>query len=885
MPVVVSQTRRLNPYFNSLFPGGVEPDWLIGGISDYQKTELLVRVGQYVVSSGNAPITIDCPEGATQSEIGLFDGTWTDQGIGLDDSITVKILVQDKSAAASFLTNTYNVTVLGISSDKKKILVNAAIKNFNNDNVGSGAIFGSTPRQENFQEGYVRAWVVKDPEVTALEFEYNMLSNFDKDSNSMASIIEGSTNRFSINGIDPGTSAILDLVQEGYKSGGAIKWVKVEAIPNGGDPNGYYQSGDNVPDLDGSSTAYNVPLHLKESLFRVEIISMIWGLEQDIDNFDTNTPPEWFNDDNALTDNFTLRFYNNYTDTNSFLTNDLNNPSTQKNATTGWQGENYNGRPTPYTLVSTNHYNILGTPVSFIDFGNETKTDIVINNPNHSSSTRYGISIFHLPNELDQNLNSYLNNTFANTPIYYNDFSGTDSTGFFTQFGTYSTVNGFEGADGQRIDLSQIDVTDLGSYNIQISFRTTPNTQYFDYFDQQPEDDRRLLVLINVQDWDRQQDTNRATKIVGAYGEMIFNPIPIGEYPYMSNTFLELPLDPDTTGATELIGFVEDLWMAKTKFQIDLASGIVFNSIIPTVELINSVTGQVVELERVEIDLTSQPTDGTGIQQFNITQPGRFITSSTNDKNILQVQRIPLDDVPPFYHYEMRFPLRIRYEDWIENPNIPNDLVDILEANNGLNNDWYWLQQNNWELKLSVYSNVSRLGEPGLYKNVYPMLVKDYFQGLDAYQEYRAYDSLGNPLYQGVNSNGIDINAIKENELTTFEADTILNTGVYPASGIYAYVDIQVDQGSGYKSVRTLSTVYEGEPSDPLKPTGENLNLLYLVLVNPTTLRARFLVEESLLASGFEFRITKRIGCSTGNKLPILPDGSPYNEKYNNKYL
>ena len=122
------------------------------------------------------------------------------------------------------------------------------------------------------------------------------------------------------------------------------------------------------------------------------------------------------------------------------------------------------------------------------------------------------------------------------------------------------------------------------------------------------------------------------------YDQMIYLPIPVGEYPYMSNTYYELPVDPDTeTGATELIGFVEDLWLSKVKFQIDLTSGVVFNSLIPTIELINDSTGQVVELERVEIDLTSQPTDGTGIQQFNITRAGRFITKADNDKNILSV--------------------------------------------------------------------------------------------------------------------------------------------------------------------------------------------------------------------------------------------------------
>ena len=141
--------------------------------------------------------------------------------------------------------------------------------------------------------------------------------------------------------------------------------------------------------------------------------------------------------------------------------------------------------------------------------------------------------------------------------------------------------------------------------------------------------------------------------------------------------------------------------------------------------------------------------------------------------------RVPTDDVAPLYAYEFRYPIRLRYEDWIANANIPSALVDVAEQNDGLNNDWAWLQQGNWNVYLSIYSNTTRLGETALYKNSFPIQVMDYFeQGLDAYQEFRAYDYvLGNPLYLGVDSDGIDNNAILENGITKYEIDTILNTG------------------------------------------------------------------------------------------------------------
>ena len=152
MPVSVQQVRRTTPLFTGLYPGGVAPDWLLGNVADWKKTELLVRVGQFKESSGNSPITIDCPYGATQSEIGLFDGTWSDEGIGFGDSITIYTIQQEVSVAANYVTTATACTVLGVSSDKKKILLDTIIQDAGGNNIGAGAIF-PTPRQEGISRG------------------------------------------------------------------------------------------------------------------------------------------------------------------------------------------------------------------------------------------------------------------------------------------------------------------------------------------------------------------------------------------------------------------------------------------------------------------------------------------------------------------------------------------------------------------------------------------------------------------------------------------------------------------------------------------------------------------------------------------------------------
>jgi len=197
------------------------------------------------------------------------------------------------------------------------------------------------------------------------------------------------------------------------------------------------------------------------------------------------------------------------------------------------------------------------------------------------------------------------------------------------------------------------------------------------------------------------------------------------------------------------------------------------------------------------------------------------------------------------------------------------------------------LQQGDWSPRYAVLSTVDQLGTVLTYKNAYPIVIKDYFeQGLDAYTEIRHYNNTTNAsLYNGV-IDGLDDNNIVDNDLTRVEIDYVLNSGVFPADGIYAEVNFEVFEGGGYKTMFTISTEYDPLQNNPLKGTGNNGLRLELVSVAADRIRSICLIDSSFISgSATKYKVSGRIGCSEGNILPPIPTGTPYNSKYNTKYL
>jgi len=898
MPIKINQIKRETPKFL-----GQDTPHLIGNVNDWIKTTINIQCSYKIQTSQSIFLNVSSTSiNFTVLEL-LGQGTFKDEGMSINDAVDLNVFIEDSAPAnagnvvdRSFFRSEHggaDALITWMSPDGKTIHVDDHINNWDDtDFIGANRMF-QTQRVENNQTGWLRAIVFKERPFDSIEVFYNMNSNAEKQSNSLFSLIDGSTTRFSYNNLNGNDSSQFGLTQFGFKSGGAIKSIKVQAIPNATTPNfngAYFKGGGNLPNIDGTLSNQIPQFGDFITVFNVEIIHKIIGIEEDITDLENLDQPEWFLDANALGDNFLFKLYPQFSNQNIFVKSDMDSTLTSVNANTGWFDENYNARPTDITINRTEFFNIVGTPISVLDFGNETRVDIYVNTSIPIADARYTLSFEYRPNNETQyksNAFSNVSNTISNTPLQNNSFNGVDLTGIFKTGVFYPTNIGNTHSSGARMDLNQVQITDEGGGVHKITFVSKPNNEFFAYLDGLAEDNRRYFISVGCTDINDAIEISNSTEVLANTDVMDFVPVPIGEWTLMSNLFNELPVPPNQVGATSYVGFVEDLILCQTRFQMDIAGGITFDKINPAIEIYNNVTGQVVPIDSVEIDLTNQIIDGLGIQQININGLRGFQVGTTNDKNFMNVYRLPNEDVGSVKAYMMQFGTRIRYEDWILNNDIPTDFFDALEQHDGLNNNWYTKQNTDWSLKYSVLSTVNRLGSVAVYKNSYPIEIKDYFQnGLDLYTEIRHYrESDNTSLFNGV-IDGLDNNTILANAITKVEIDYILNVGIYPLGGIYAECNLEIFEGGGWKSIGTISTEYDPKTNSALIGNGNNGLRLELVSVSPTDIRSIcFIDPQFLLGSATKYKVSGRIGCSTGNKLPNLPTGTPYNNKYNSKYL
>ena len=98
----------------------------------------------------------------------------------------------------------------------------------------------------------------------------------------------------------------------------------------------------------------------------------------------------------------------------------------------------------------------------------------------------------------------------------------------------------------------------------------------------------------------------------------------------------------------------------------------------------------------------------------------------------------------------------------------------------------------------------------------------------------------------------------------------IQDTGVWDLTNTYGVMTIETDRGAGIIEQRQLSSIWERENDNPLKPLQNEDNLKLSVNNTNKILTASCLVDSSLLDDGALYRITCRVGCYDGNNDTII---------------
>ena len=601
--------------------------------------------------------------------------------------------------------------------------------------------------------------------------------------------------------------------------------------------------------------------------YEFELQYMISSFFEDLNNLEENEIPSYLTGDGSLTDNFRIKFYPEWNNPNVLIQNDMS--KTRRLGNTGWFNENYNELTNDFQVDSVKYFDVNGNPVDSLDYSTQTKVQIIISGvSNLGVNTECGFGFAWIPtDELDYKEKE--------SPFYRNCFvqSGSLENGFsLDQLYTDEYIGA--GVDGGSMDTTKIKFTKSGN-KIVFEADFIPNGAFFNIFESKDEDDRNFAIWVSVADGTLVRNFSDRVALLADVGLMVKNIPPAGSYSGIDNTFIEHPFDETNTGETILQGIVQDDILCRMPLRIPTDGSKDFQRITFGVEAFNIGLNESFELEKLEIDLTQFPITSDGVKQIAVDTVRGFKLQPGNNKNWVKIERETSLDINGFAGFLCYFATKIRWEDWIQRNGVPSAFFDANELNDGSNNDWIgYLRTQGWTIK--YFSEIISNESGGLleYKNRWDMDFVDYDENENVSVTHQYFRDSDNTLLNvGTDpENGRPLGVIISNERTRIEIEfEILDTGTWDVSTTYGVTTIEIDRGSGRFEQRQLSSVWESENDNPLKPLDGETKLKLEVDGTNKFLKMSCLVDPDLLEDANKYRITGRVGCMDDGGTEFTP--------------
>ena len=392
-----------------------------------------------------------------------------------------------------------------------------------------------------------------------------------------------------------------------------------------------------------------------------------------------------------------------------------------------------------------------------------------------------------------------------------------------------------------------------------------PTPEFFSVFDAKDEGDRNYILWVSVADSRLDFNLSDRVNLLADFRSLERSIPNAGAYPNIENTFIEHPNNETSIGTTNLQAIVQDDILARLTFEIPSDGSTVFRSMTFGIEASNVNTGDTYELDANAVDLTAFPIDANGTQQFNFNSTRGFKLNQGNNKNLFSINRLANLDTNGFNAFIAFFGFKIRWEDWLVRNNVPGVFFKAAELNQGLNNDWLqYLETSGYEINFFTEIVASVNNEILEYKNTWAFSFVDYDSNEDISVQHNYFRDSDNTLINvGTDPETFrPLGVILSNEPTRIEIEfTILDAGTWDISNTYGVMTIEIDNGQGQLSQCQISSIYETETSNALRPlTGETMLKVGIDGTNKVaTISA--LIDPDLLTDGSRYRITGRIGC------------------------
>jgi hypothetical protein len=681
--------------------------------------------------------------------------------------------------------------------------------------------------------------------VQGLEMEYGLVTNTQTQAGTTTSLIDGSTTSFVHPSINAGSGTVLALNSTGYKSGASIL----------------------------SSTIRGLGINGSIQTFEINIKYILTPLFESITDLQTPVNlPSFYDNTECIGDSFKIKFLPQSGNPNASVS--TASTETKLLGNTGFFEENYNGQANNYSIDSYSLF-VNGLPVTGIQTSGDTSFTIVLNDPTGTGASKYKLGFNWTPDDEDL----YSDNGYYNHEnLLYNGLNDNSALDFTTTGGLYT---GYSNASGARMDIELTSITNTGGLTT-FKGKFKPNADFTTYIDSQATSDKKYLIWLSAADSSLSTNLSDRVSLVVDAGDFTEEAVSYQSWD-VTNSFLEHPEPAQQVGVSFYSGCSEDEILARSIIKLDTSKNETIEEITFTIEGYNSVTQQSYTLESNGYDTSVYVKDNAGVQQIALDKTRGFLMAAGVDKNVVKIERSPIEDSGTIVGYRSLYAFRARWEDWISNSNVPSLFYDNTELNNNLNNDW--ASKDNladWNLTFTIKMKVNSLGTIIDTQNRFSFELATYEESTIWDGEITNFnEAKTTSLYLGLNADGIRQNVILPNENTFVQADFDLEDllgDVGSASDYYGVIRIEEYRNGGLFKIHMLSSYLDnlttGNILIPL--TGEVKTKVSKI--SSIKMRLECLIDKNEIDLNVaEYKVSARLGYLNINN-------GKYSKHYSKKY-
>ena len=461
----------------------------------------------------------------------------------------------------------------------------------------------------------------------------------------------------------------------------------------------------------------------------------------------------------------------------------------------GFFGENFNGFKTQYSLESIQYTalpSLLSNPSLLVQ--GLTRVNAIVNSSDGTFTGSENIIVNHsyLPKDEDE----YINST---------DF-------FDTNFVFQSMPKGASGSIVQSVSTSLISSNQLAiEFIVDVSSAKPTLTAESNY----------LLSVILEDDTTTQEQSDRTVVLLDVNNYDLSPDIP-DLLEVLSFKAFDHGTDITEAGFTDYKGWIQDGFAVQGLFQLNRTLDAVLESFSVQLVAWKDGTNDYFLIQRNDFNISNAVIDSNDNQQILIAETQGFKLDPLDQNNAKNFVTGSFDGT--FIQYQFNLGIKINWQDWLILPNADTVFYDVLEPNQGLNqNSSRYSLKEGYTLQTIIFAEVSQNGIITDYIHKMPMNVNDF--GEIANEDWTML-----PIETFDESNNSLEGSIIGGEYVRIKATFQPNFAITPdLNDYYGIIRIDRQLSQGNKEIYEMSSV-RSIPQDNLLIPLEGESLLKLSL-------------------------------------------------------